>query len=300
VTEPAVSIVLASHERLRHLRTAVDAVRAQTLRDWELIIVDDGSGPEVRAWLRGQRDERVRVLELQRVGYPAAVRNAGIAAARAPYIAFLDSDDVWVSDYLARQLATLRGHPTRRWCYCKTRMIDEHDQLLPEEWFRPWRSFDGAIAAALLRREASVATASVVAERTLIESVGGFDARLRFVEDYELWLKLALRSEVAVTEAPLVHIRTHSENYTRDRIASATAWCAFYRHVEAGLRDPRLRALCREMRGVAALQLARARVARRDWPGGVRSLLASVPFGVMHASWWRALPRFKALAGGRG
>lgn len=284
-----VDIVLPTRDRLDYLRDAVDSVRAQTYGDWRLIVADDGSGPETRAWLHAQKDSRIRLLELSRLTNPAAVRNAALAEAGAPHLAFLDSDDSWTPDYLAQQLRVLDQRPACRWVYCKTRMIDAHGALRPEKDFREWQPFEGHIAAALLRREASVATASVVVERSLVEESGPFDAQLRFGEHYELWLRLALRSPVAVNPLPMVHIRTHAENYTRDRVATAEGWCLFYARVERTLDDRRLRALCREMRGIAALDLARVRVAHRDWRGGMKSLLRSVPAGVGNAAWWRSL-----------
>src|SRR5689334_5593430 len=93
---PRVSVVVPVFDRLAPLRETLGSVFAQTLADFELILVDDGSGPETRAWLESIDDPRVRQLRLEHSGNPAAVRNAGIAMASAPHVAFLDSDDLWL------------------------------------------------------------------------------------------------------------------------------------------------------------------------------------------------------------
>lgn len=289
MSAPAISIVLPVFNRLRHLCTAVESVRAQTFADWELIAVDDGSDTPTRTWLESQRDARVRVVVQAHCGNPGKVRNSGIALASGRYLAFLDSDDVWDPQYLATLLAVLQRNPASRWAYCKTRMIDSSGELLPEARFRSWLPYEGDVAIHVLRREASIATSSAILECSLAREAGGFDDTLRFAEHYDLWLRLSLRCPVRACAQPLVRIRTHEENYTRDSLSTAAGWCHFYEHVTARLQDSALRAACGEMRAIAALELARRQVANRDWFAGARSLLASVPLGVTHAGWWRSL-----------
>jgi hypothetical protein len=143
------------------------------------------------------------------------------------------------------------------------------------------------VVESLLRRQASVATSSVVVERTLVEEAGGFDERLLFSEHYDLWVRLALRSEVSVCIEPLVHVRTHETNYTRCRAATLAGWDAFYRHAEGYVPDRRLRMLCREMRSIGAVELARLELSRRNWGAGMSSFFASVPPGLSRINWWR-------------
>src|SRR5258708_5276744 len=115
---PEVSIVLPSYNRLRYLRDAVDSVRAQTFRDWELIIADDGSGAETATYLAGlARVPQVTILRLAHSGNPSVVRNTAIRAAHGAFVAFLDSDDVWLPSKLELQIALHRSRPARRWSY---------------------------------------------------------------------------------------------------------------------------------------------------------------------------------------
>lgn len=286
-----VSIVLPAFNRLPFLRSAIESVLAQTCRDWELIVADDGSDEATRAWLESLRDPRIKLLSRPHRGNPGAVRNTGISAATGRHVAFLDSDDIWVPERLECQLAALRAAPERRWSYCRTRMIDEHGRLLPEADFRPWASHEGDILEALLRRTASVATSSVVVERSLLVEAGAFDESRRFSEHYELWLKLGLHSAVSLCDRPLVHIRTHRENYTRDRLAALAAWLPFYREAEGRMPTAWLRGVCREMHGLAALELARHQVAADDWLSGLSTFCGSLPTGLPRSAWWRRLGR---------
>ena len=125
MTLPLVSIVLPTFERLDLLRLTVDSVFRQTLRDWELIVADDGSGGELLAYLYVlARDERVRAIRLEHSGIPARVRNRALELARSPYVAILDSDDIWEANKLERQLDVMRGAPDCEWSYSAYTMID--------------------------------------------------------------------------------------------------------------------------------------------------------------------------------
>ena len=121
---PLVSVVLPAFDRLSCLRQAVDSVFRQTWRQWELVISDDGSGPDTRAFLASLRDPRVHVVWLPHSGNPGRARNAALAAARGSHVAFLDSDDLWEPDKLAAQLDGLRASPGRRWCYTAVAYMD--------------------------------------------------------------------------------------------------------------------------------------------------------------------------------
>jgi teichuronic acid biosynthesis glycosyltransferase TuaG len=115
MTVPAVSIILPTFNRTNYLRAAIDSVFAQTFADWEMIIVDDGSDDETKQFLRGTTDPRVRTIWLPHSGNPSLVRNTGIRSAGGRYLAFLDSDDIWIATKLEMQIAAMRERPDRRW-----------------------------------------------------------------------------------------------------------------------------------------------------------------------------------------
>jgi glycosyltransferase involved in cell wall biosynthesis len=212
-----ISIVLPSYNRVRYLRQAVDSVFAQTFRDWELIVADDGSAAEVMRYLDElDKMARVKVLRLGHSGNPSVVRNAAIRVACGAYVAFLDSDDVWLPTKLEKQIALHRSRADRRWSYVAMERIHEDGTLMQGEPTRPTPG--GAIFEQLLVLRADVSISGVMAERALLEQVGCFDEAQPFFEDFDLFLRLSLHSEVSVATQPLVRMRSHTEHYSADRI----------------------------------------------------------------------------------
>ena len=108
---PAVSVLMPVHNGGHFLSAALESLRAQTLADFEIIVVDDGSTDDTPALLAAWTDPRLRVLTLPENQGEAAARNHGLAAARAPLVALLDSDDLAYPDRLARQAAFLDARP---------------------------------------------------------------------------------------------------------------------------------------------------------------------------------------------
>ena len=190
IQQPLVSIVLPTFGRLQYLRPTIDSIYRQTLQDWELVIADDGSDEETRAYLRTlESDSRVRPVWLAHSGIPAIVRNAALQAARGEYIAFIDSDDLWAPEKLARQVETLRARPTCGWSFTAVSHIDGFGRPLAEPVFGPWIPSEGAIFERLVRGPVLIRTPSVLARRELIVQAGGFDESIRSAEDYDLWLR---------------------------------------------------------------------------------------------------------------
>lgn len=283
---PLVSVVLPAFNRLRFLRPAIESVYAQTLTDWELIVADDGSGPETRQYLQSLANEpRVTVVWLTHSGKPSTVRNAALPKAVGKYVAFLDSDDLWSPRKLERQVETLLARRNCRWCYTAFLRIDAGGNVLPEEARRPWVPYQGDIFEHVVTARASIRTPSVLATRELITEAGGFDEEMLSAEDYDLWLRLALCSEVAIVDEPLVHVRLHDENHTRE-------WQRAFVGRDRSLNrrqqlvDRRRRSLLREERMRNALQLAATHAelgARRCMLG---ALWESLPYSWTYPQWW--------------
>lgn len=295
MTQPLVSVILPVHNRLVHLRRAIDSVLAQTLSDWELLASDDGSEAVVREYLAGLSDARIRVLSLPHSGNPSAVRNAAICAARGHYLAFLDSDDLWTRTKLERQLTAMRARPERRWSYTAVHRIDAEGRDAPAEGVRPWRAWEGDIVEPLLRLDALLATPAVMAERELVLEAGAFDEQQLFCEDYDLWLRLALRSEVTALCEPLASVRVHQDNYSQDRTGAHLGWVRLYGKYAELFPDARRRRLCRRRYAESALALAASYLRRGDGRLAMAAFLDSAARGWVWPGWWpraaRALAR---------
>jgi glycosyltransferase involved in cell wall biosynthesis len=283
---PKVSVILPTFNRLPYLRESIASVLAQTQKEWELIIADDGSADETRAFLRSIRDDRIKILWLEHQGNPAAVRNCALVEARGIYLAFLDSDDLWTPQKLEIQLNLMHSRRDRRWSYTKDSPIDAHGNLLSEAGIQTWLPYEGAIVEPLLKIDAIISTPTVVAERSLVNEVGGFDEEQHFGEDYDLWLRLAMRSEVSVSCESLTYTRSHPHNYSQDRIAAYQGWVRLYEKMAELVPESRLRSLCRRRRGENALALARLYQDAGNRLATAQTLLAGSTYSWPYGQWW--------------
>src|SRR5262245_39164876 len=134
---PLVSVVMAAKNYARFLPVAVESVFAQTFRDWELLVVDDGSSDDtpnaVRPFLP---DHRVRYLRSDRLGQPRA-KNLGIGLSRGEFVAFLDADDAWEPTKLEKQLAVFRDKPEVGVVFCRRSLMDGKGNRLGGEAHPP-------------------------------------------------------------------------------------------------------------------------------------------------------------------
>ena len=287
--QPVVSIILPTFGRLEYLRQTLASVYRQTLQDWELIIADDGSDEETRKYLRSlEGDRRVKLVWLRHTGIPAIVRNAALREARGDYVAFLDSDDLWAPEKLSRQVETLRSRPVCRWCYTGVSHIDGSGQPLVEPVFGPWLPCDGAVFERLVSGPVVIRTPSVLARRELVARAGGFDEHIRSGEDYDLWLRLALESDVALLDEPLVQVRRHEANHSGDWEIAFAGRDHSLRKLQSRV-DMNRRLLLRAERTRNALTLAARHASLGNRARVLRALFRALPYSWSSPRWWLAL-----------
>lgn len=286
IQQPLVSIILPTFGRLKYLRPAVSSIYHQSLRDWELIIADDGSDEETRAYLRTLGDDRrVKLLWLAHTGIPAVVRNAALQEARGEFVAFLDSDDLWAGRKLERQVETLRTRVNCRWSYTGFLQVDASGTPLADEAQRSWVPYEGDIFEHVVTGRASLRTPTVMATRQLLCEAGHFEEVLRSAEDYDLWLRLALLSEVAIVNEPLVYVRRHEESHTRDW---ESAFIGRDRSLSARqqLVGAARGTVLREERVTNALKLAVTHAQLGARGRMLRALWDSMPYSWTYPRWW--------------
>jgi glycosyltransferase involved in cell wall biosynthesis len=201
------SVIIPTYNRASLVRAAVDSVLRQTVPPHEVLVCDDGSTDDTLALLRTVFADvpKVKVLSLPHSGLPAATRNAGIAAASGEWLGFLDSDDVWLPEKTARQLAVIQSHPAIG-LVCANAFVAEHGD---DPHVRPTllrHVPTGEVTLARLLEENVVITSSALVKRTLLVDAGAFSARqeLRSVEDHELWLRMATLAPVYYLGDPLI------------------------------------------------------------------------------------------------
>lgn len=281
---PTASIILPTYNRLAFLRPAVDSVCAQTFSDWELVIADDGSDDETTAYLRTLESPRVRVLFLAHSGNRSRVRNAALGAATGRYVAFLDSDDLWRPEKLERQLALMQKEPACAWCYTAFTIVDAEGAPLASERGRRWTPHAGDIFAAVVRTTASIRTPAVIASAKLVRDAGAFDEAVDRGEDYDLWMRLALRSPVCIVDEPLVLVRRHAGNQARGPRAYIARDYSL-RKLAAAVTGARRRLLAEERSRNALALAAELHACGCRW----RALAAvgmSLPFSWKYPRWW--------------
>ena len=297
MTAPAVSVILPTFNRLAYLREAVGSVLTQTFTDWELIVADDGSQPETAAYLAVLGDApRTRVLRLAHSGNPAMVRNAALREARGTYVAFLDSDDRWLPRKLEVQLAVQRSRASCRWSYTTEDLI-EADGTLRARAPGVMTLHEGAIFEPLLTLDAALSTPCVLAERALIEAVGGFDEGQRFFEDYDLWLRLSLRSDVAAIAEPLAQVRNHAEHYSADRVGVYQSRLRLIEKMTVLATGEHQHALLHRERAKTAADLARAYAASGRRSAALGMLWHSRTLALAAGHWWSDAAYTLAVAG---
>ncbi|MGB8993226.1 MAG: glycosyltransferase family A protein [Desulfobaccales bacterium] len=207
---PRVSVIIPTYNRAALVREAVASVLAQTYRDFEVVVVDDGSTDGTGAALAGYREIRMHCHRRRRG--VAAARNTGVAAARGEWLAFLDSDDLWLPDKLARQMAHLNNQPGL--------LVSQTEETWVRRGVRvnqplSHRKVGGLIFMPSLAR-CMVSPSAVILHHRLLEAHGGFDETLPAAEDYDLWLRLTWRYEVGLVAAPLVIKRGgHADQLSR-------------------------------------------------------------------------------------
>jgi glycosyltransferase involved in cell wall biosynthesis len=283
---PTVSVVLPTFNRLAYLRAAVDSVLSQSFQDWELIIADDGSDAETKAYLGTFAGmPQVKLLYLPHTGNPPAVRNAALREAKAEYVAFIDSDDIWQPRKLEAQIESLRCRPTRKWSYTRCVMVDGSRNPLTGGRALRYPATDGWILDELLKGEAVVVQSSVLASRELITAAGGYPEDLPICGDYELYVQLALRSEIDLVDEPLVLVRRHTEHYCDD----TTALHELRRFLEKVQRSgiaKHMDSTLRTRRALVSAGLARGYAASGNRMRALGTLLSSARYSWHCQEWW--------------
>jgi glycosyltransferase involved in cell wall biosynthesis len=184
------------------VREAVDSVLAQSAASFELIVVDDGSSDGTTddlAQLSAKCSKTIRIDRIANRG-PAASRNHGVAIARAPLLAFLDSDDLWAPDKLAWHLEFMRENPAYAISQTDEIWIRNGRRVNPGLRHRK-RSGDFFVESL---RTCLISPSAVLMRKELFDSIGGFDEDMRAAEDYDLWLRIQVDHEVGLLDEPLV------------------------------------------------------------------------------------------------
>ncbi len=207
-----VSVIIPTHNRAGLIRETLDSVLAQTWGNYEIVVVDDGSEDDT-AGVLAELGGRVIYRRIEHAGAGAA-RNVGLEMARGEFVAFLDSDDVWDARFMEKMLAALRQASWADLAYCDYATFDDRG-VIQAACLAPNEKIRGNLFPKLIEGD-FLCTGSLLIRRTCLEQAGRFDPRLAVAHDWDMWLRLAWRNDAEYLDEPLLKIRFHPGNLSRN------------------------------------------------------------------------------------
>ncbi len=206
---PLVSVIMTVYNGESHLAQAIDSVRQQSMLDFELLIIDDGSDdltPQILS--EAQKDEpRIQVISRPRLGVRPILLNLAIANARGKYIAILDADDMAEPYRLEKQVAFLEKHPDVGLLGTTCKFLNE---TTGRETVRRSPLTDSELRKSFLRGN-PIVHSSIMAPRQVINAIGGYNEAFRLSEDYELYIRIATLYQIAILPDILTIKRFHQQ-----------------------------------------------------------------------------------------
>jgi len=264
---PTVSVIIPAYNTASYIADTLDSVYAQTYKDFEVIVINDGSpDSDTLEQVLAPYGGRVLYLKQENRGL-AGARNTGIRHARGEYLAFLDSDDCWLPDYLASQLKLFEETPSLDVVYSNA----EHfgDPALNGKTYMQTCPSNGPVTLeSLIREDCQVLVSCSVARKQVVVDAGLFDESLRCVEDYDLWLRILHRGgKIAYRKKVLGRFRSRPDSLSKDRMKMLETLVGVYEKAERTLE------VSAETRAVLRKKLAKEQ-ANLELARGKRSLSA--------------------------
>ena len=188
---PSISVIVPLYNAERTIESTLKSVFCQTFTDLEVIVIDDGSTDSSLTKVEQLTDPRLQVYSFANAGAPAS-RNRGFARSCGDFIAFLDADDQWAKDKLAAQMAALQANPEAAIAYSWTEYIDKDDRVVAKGQTIKVTSQEDTYKRLLVNNFLDSGSNPLI-RREAVEAVGGFDETLQACQDYDFYLRLAMR-----------------------------------------------------------------------------------------------------------
>lgn len=211
--EIKVSIIVVTYKRLNYLKLAVESLLAQTYKFAELLIIGDGHQQDVEEYVISLNSPNIFYFYVEHCGYPAKARNFGIGKCKGSFIAFCDDDDMWLNNKLEKQMTIFSENQNIALCCTNRNIINaDGDRLSTKSLNRIPSKFN--LGNLLVSNYVSYS--SVVVKKAVFEKTGLFpdDIQFKAIEDYHLWIRIALFYEIYFLNEPLILYRLHETNIT--------------------------------------------------------------------------------------
>lgn len=195
-----ISVIIPTHNRAELLPRAIDSVLKQTISDWELIVVSDGSTDKTDEIMKSYSDERINYVSYYPPKGGNEARNTGIEAAKYEYVAFLDDDDEWSDDKLEKQLSTFERDSDVGLVYTGINTIYVEENVS----YTSTPKKVGDLSKDIFFMNYIGTTSSVMTKKSLVQEVGAFDVKLGAQQDYDLWIRICQITKIAAVMEPCV------------------------------------------------------------------------------------------------
>ncbi len=206
---PKVTVVIPNYNYANYIKKTIDSVLAQTYKNIEVLVIDDGSKDNSLKILEDY-DDKITVLKQKNQGVSRA-RNNGAANSNGEYIAFLDADDIWLPEKVETQMKKFFNDGNIGLVHCSMNYIDKNDKYCGKNY----NGKEGNVADELLLFEEGVvvgAGSTAIVPRRIFDELGGFDERLSTAADWDFCYRLATRYKFGFVSEPLVLYRIHNSN----------------------------------------------------------------------------------------
>ena len=293
---PKVSVIIPAYNPGTYLDLAVDSVINQTYKDWEIVIVDDGSTEDIAPV--AHKHPAITLIRQENRGLSAA-RNAAILASSGEYVAFLDADDLWLPTKLEKQVACMEANVKAGFCETQFEIMDASGHTTAPGYARPIRSYEEMLEGC------SVCVSSVMVRRSCLAVSGLFDPFYKATQDYDMWLKLSHHFSVCLVPSVETRYRWHSQNMSQKYSATyAEITNLLRKHQLLAQKDGNRAAmksatiglkLAHTVYGAQAFDHSRASLRRRALP----AFISHFAFAFTHSPQYVTKSVFGHLVGGR-